>query len=169
MVVIALLVTVSGGYVFSTLNKTIETPNTPSPTNTPTISPTQQSNSNPSPTAKPLQHKYTVFEWYLKSDYINNITWLSSVIIYNSSISWTGNYKGFIERTGAFPAQARDSLAAMYLVVPVNGQVEFNSQTGFTKVTCDYLANDMPYIYTLETVYSYLNGTAFLNWKNYVI
>lgn len=128
----------------------------------------------PSPTSPPhLRHNYTVFEWTLRSEYIGNVTWLSTIGFYNNSKTWTENYIYLISQNGgsAFPSQMRDSLVALHFAVPAFVNVTFNGQTGFTKATYNYLEQDLqPYLYTVETsLFYFVKDTAFVGWSEYFV
>ena len=82
-----------------------QTQNTPSPTPTPTNTPV----SSPAPTTEPtLAYDYVVYEWHLKAEYINNVTWLNwsmaAVTVgdeirstnYNSNKTWSENYIAYV-------------------------------------------------------------------------
>jgi hypothetical protein len=139
-----------------------------------TTSPTSPpSTLSPIATHPPYRHNYTVFEWTLKNEYINNVTWLSSIGPYHDIKTWTENYVYIISHNGgsAFPSQMRDSLAAASFVVPAFVNVEFNEQTGFTKATYRYLEQDFqPYLYTVETSLFYsVKDSALVGWREYFV
>ena len=99
-------------------------------------------------TSTPLPYKYTVYEWYLKPQFINNITWLNQTSSdlfsdsYNLSKTWTENYIDFIKDSWVVPQSAVDNdvsgLVGAYLIfyLPVN--VTLNEVTGFTKASYQY-------------------------------
>ena len=82
IIAILLVIIVSMVVGFSYLQQEInqlnhKTPNqSPTPTQMPT--PTPISYTTPTPTATPTK---VVYEWHLKPEYINNVTWLSQSII----------------------------------------------------------------------------------------
>ena len=136
----------------------------------PTPAPTPPPTPKPEATAPP-SHNYTVFEWYLKAEYINNITWLKTIINYNDSLTWTENYISLISNRygSAFPVQAEDSLAAGFLSVPAFKNATFNQETGWTKATYKYYEQELqPYLYSIETAYPSLKAYAY-NWQEYFL
>jgi hypothetical protein len=165
----ALLIMVAG---FSFLQSEIDNlkghPTSSTVTFSPTLHPT-----SPTAITPPLRHNYTVFEWTLKAEYINNVTWLSNIGPYNDSKTWTENYVYLISHNGgsAFPSQMHDSLAAAYFVVPAFVNVTFDEQTGFTKATYHYLEQDLqPYLYTVETsVFYFVKYSALVGWREYFV
>jgi hypothetical protein len=130
-----------------------QTPTTLSPTPTPTSTPMI----TPAPTPEPkLTHNYVAYEWYLKAEYINNITWLKSSIAslsskyYNYSKTWSENYITYLESYWAFPEELVNSdmgvLAKAAFVRWVSASVSFNETTGFTKVLYPYESNEVYYV-----------------------
>jgi hypothetical protein len=132
---IAMVFTVSLSYYTSTQSNQT---NIPSPTPTPTWP--------PAPTAEPeLTHDYVVYEWHLKAEYINNVTWLNNSLAtvgkpeyYNLSKTWKENYLDYLSRKETWPAQADGSLVIMYLAVKLFVDAEFDESTGWTKATYQY-------------------------------
>jgi hypothetical protein len=161
VVIVNLAVLIVGfSYVQSEINSL--KPQTPNPTPTVTqpnyTSTVTPSNNTPTSTStpKPLPYIYTVFGWTLKPECINNAEWFNSITHYNTSQTWKENYLRIISGNGgrAYPAQLRDSTAAYMAVVPAFVNLEFNQETGFTKVTYTYFEQDgVPYLYTIETAY----------------
>ena len=88
---------------------------------------------------RPLPYNDVVYEWFLKPEYIDNVTWLSGVVAYNPYISWEENYLSFLERQLAYPLQVSGSpLAAYYLSISVAVSQMFNETTGWTVATYKY-------------------------------
>jgi len=152
---IAIVFTVSLSYYTSTNQS-----NVPSPTPTPTPEPT--------PIAEPtVAYEYVVYEWRLKAEYINNVTWLEwnmagitqgDQIIstsYDSGKTWSENYIAYINSFWAIPQQIADSdigvLAKAAFVRPVSVNASFNEATGFTKAVYQYGEDDgVPWLYAIE-------------------
>ncbi len=178
VVVIAILVGIiivmalGFSYLQNEINNLKPATNNPTSTALPTSSPSSIGTSpSPSPTTQTTSYTYTVFEWYVRNEYINNVSWLDSIGPYDSSKSWTENYRSLISSNGgsAFPAQAHDSLAAVYLTVPAFVSVEFNERTGWTKATYKYFEQDgEPYLYTVETsLFYFVKNSDLYGWKEY--
>jgi hypothetical protein len=127
---------------------------TPTPTSTPASVPEQTP--SPEPTAEPLLHDYVVYEWHLKAEYINNVTWLNDNFGYDSGKTWSENYVAYINSRWAFPEQLRDSemgvIAKAAFVRQVSVNASFNEATGFTKAIYQYAEIDsVPMYYVLES------------------
>jgi hypothetical protein len=130
-------------YIVSQPNQTQDT-QTPSPT--PTSTPLPEQTPTPKPTVEPSLYDYVVFEWYLKAEYINNVTWLNESLgrvgtpqYYDSSKTWQDNYFEYLSRHIAYPAQAKDDpLVWGYLGRSVFVNAEFDEATGYTKATYQY-------------------------------
>jgi hypothetical protein len=136
---------------------------TQAPTPTPTLTPTQtstptQTQTTPNPTPSPLPHNYTVYEWHLKANYINNVTWLSVVTAYNSSLTWKENYLSYLQSMyySTFPPD-RLFPPSVYQYCFVSAQ--FDPTTGYTKAL---------YLYYPEPHYSYWADGS-LNYSYYAI
>ena len=140
--------------------QTNETHNTPLPTPTPASTPL----STPAPTAEPtLTNDYVVYEWHLKAEYVNNVTWLNSTIrsttaeYYDSDKTWTENYIAYIDGFWAIPKQIADApemgvLAKAAFVIQVSASVSFNEATGFTEVVYQYAeSGGEPLYYVIES------------------
>ncbi|MGD6806212.1 MAG: hypothetical protein ACQCN4_04570 [Candidatus Bathyarchaeia archaeon] len=124
---------------------------------TPTVGPTAaQTGATPTYTPQPtsksdLRYSYVVYEFRLKSDYINNQTWLSGKVAYNQSLSWKENYFAYLARCTVYPVQMRDSMASMMFDTNEFVSAEFDSTTGATKVTYNYLEyNGLAEYYSIE-------------------
>jgi hypothetical protein len=147
---IALFLTVSLKYYTSTqMNQN----NIPSPTPTPASTPMP----TPTPTAEPTLADYVVYEWHLKAEYINNVTWLNWSMAgdYDSGKTWSENYISHINSYWAIPQQIANSdmgvLAKIAFVRQVSVNASFNEATGFTKATYQYGEdNGVPWSYAIE-------------------
>jgi hypothetical protein len=135
-----------------------QTPN-PTPENNPTAFP-PLSTATPVPTASSsAPFDYTVFEWTLNPENINNVEWLSSFAYYNTNLNWRENYIYLLSKGAAFPAQMHDSLAAASFTVNAFISVDYDAQTGKTKATYTYYEQDgVPFLYTIETAYPNLKA-----------
>ena len=141
-------------FLFSQPN---QTPNNLSPTPTPTSTPTTipEQTPTPRPTFEPSLYHNVVFEWYLKAEYINNVTWLnSSWKSYDYSKKWSENYVDYIDSFWALPQEIADSdigvLSKAAFVIQVSANVSFDESTGFTRVLYQYSESDDLY-YVLES------------------
>ena len=95
----------------------------------------------PTPTGEPeVTYDYVVYEWYLKAEFINNVTWLSQVY-YNYSVTqtWLENYIGYLESMyySTFPP---DRLFPPNLYRNAFINAEFSVATGWTKAVYEYFA-----------------------------
>jgi hypothetical protein len=140
----------------------------PTPTSTPTFTPAPTP--EPIPTTEPtLAYDYVVYEWHLKAEYINNVTWLEwnmasitqgDQIIstsYDSAKTWSENYIAYINSFWAIPQQIADSdigvLAKAAFVRQVSVNASFNEATGYTKALYQYGEDDgVPWHYAIESV-----------------
>ena len=133
---------------------------------------TEQENSptNTTPAPQPnsiVEHKppndYVVYEWNLKPEYIDNVTWLNetlsekSGVLYDSEKTWTENYIICVNSFYAFPQQLMNShlegLVGASFIRPVFGNTSFNEATGFTKATYQYAEYDgVPMYYGIESI-----------------
>jgi hypothetical protein len=131
---------------------------TKQPTLTPTAAPINPTQTTPNPTPSPLPHNYTVYEWHLKANYINNVTWLSVVTAYNSSLTWKENYLSYLQSMyySTFPPD-RLFPPSVYQNCFVSAQ--FDPTTGYTKAL---------YLYYPEPHYSYWADGS-LNYSYYAI
>ena len=143
-----------GYFLFSQPN---QTPNSLSPTPTPTSTPPTipEQTPTPKPTLEPSLYNNIVFEWYLKVEYINNVTWLdSSWSSYDDAKTWSENYIDYIDSFWALPQEIADSgigvLAKAAFVIQVSANVSFDEATGFTRVLYQYSESDDLY-YVLES------------------
>jgi hypothetical protein len=142
-----------------------QTQNTPSPTPTPASTPTF----TPVPTAEPtLAYDYVVYEWYLKAEYINNVTWLNwsmaAVTVgdeirstnYDSSKTWSENYIAYVNHFEDIPQQVADSdsmgpISKWSFIRQLSVNASFNEATGYTKAFCQYAEyEDVPFQYGIE-------------------
>lgn len=126
---------------------------TPKPTSTPPTIPEQSP--PPEATVEPSLYDYVVFEWYLKAEYINNVTWLNMTwASYDFGKTWSENYIAYIDDFWAIPQGIADSdigvLAKAAFVIQVSANVSFNEATGFTKVLYQYSESDELY-YAIES------------------
>jgi hypothetical protein len=151
---IIILITVLVGFWYiqseiDSLRAEPEASPTPTPTNTPAFTPT--------PSAEPtLPYDYVVYEWHLKAEYINNVTWLNDNFGYDSGKTWSENYIAYINSFWAFPEQLRNSdmgvLAKAAFVRQVSINASFNEATGFTKAVYQYAEIDsVPMYYVIES------------------
>ena len=149
-------------YIVSQPNQTQNTPSpTPTPTNTPAFT--------PAPTAEPtLAYDYVVYEWHLKAEYINNVTWLNwsmaAVTVgdeirstnYNSSKTWSENYIAYVNHFEDIPQQVADSdsmgpISKWSFIRQLSVNALFNEATGYTKAFCQYAEyEDVPFQYGIE-------------------
>ena len=144
-------------YIVSQSN---ENPNLPSPTPTPTSTPAF----TPAPTNE-TSYTYIVYEWYLKAEYINNVTWLNWSMAgatqgdqilrtsYDSDKTWSENYITYIKSRKAIPEEIAYSgmgvLAKGAFVLQVSVNASFNEATGFTKALYKY-GEDL--VYSIDSV-----------------
>jgi hypothetical protein len=168
VIIIATLLVIIVGMVagFSYLQQEIsqlnpKTPTqSPKPSETPTQIPTPTSYSTPTPKTTPTK---VVYEWHLKPEYINNVTWLNQSMTdifskhYDSSKTWSENYIQFIDSFWEIPQQYLDSgmgaLAGAYLIqhLPVN--TSFDESTGLTIAEYQYAeSNSVPLHYVIESI-----------------
>jgi len=99
------------------------------------------------------QYSSVVYEWYLKPEYLNNVTWLNwtmatetqdSQIIsthYVSSKNWSENYVSHLKGYLFVPDFVKESgmgvLAGAAFVQNVLLPVSFDQTTGYTIIECD--------------------------------
>jgi len=155
--ILAIVLTVSISYfIFSQPN---QTPNTPSPTPTPTPTPAPSPTSEPTPTAEPeVAYDYVVYEWYLKAEYINNVTWLNSSTSYDSGKTWSENYIAYVNNFEAIPQQIADSesmgvISKWAFIRQLSVNASFNEATGYTKAFYQYVEyENVPFKYAIESM-----------------
>ena len=111
--------------------------NQPTPTQAETTPNTSQPTSDSN-----LQYTYVVYEFSLKSDYINNQEWLSQKVSYNQSLSWKANYFTYLAKFTVYPTQMQDSTASMLFSTHEYVSAELDANTGTTKVTYNYVEYD---------------------------
>jgi hypothetical protein len=119
---------------------------TPTPNPTSILSPNPTNNSSGEETSNNLPYAFVAYEWNLKPEYINNITWLNQSMgmvgkpdYYNVDETWKENYFDYLSRHIAYPQQAKDDPLVWGLLgrsVFVNA--EFDEATGHTKATYQY-------------------------------
>ncbi len=135
-------------------------------TNPPSIPPTEKSeNENKPAETEELPYDFVVYEWHLKTEYINNVTWLNNtrgklwnvnlsrnVPLYNASQTWLENYFGFLSDRKWYISDK-----ALTPPVDVFISAEFNAETGWTKVVYEYKETNHP---------DYWNGYVIEGWLN---
>ncbi len=138
-------VTVAFVFLQSEINSLTIPAVTPTPASGNVNPPSQTpSYTSQTPPLSPLSHSYVVYEWYLKPEYINNMTWLDQRTsevgpVYNNSLTWKQNYVLYLSSPIAYPEQAKDDPLVWHLLGRnVFISAEFNDQTGYTKAVYDY-------------------------------
>jgi hypothetical protein len=169
------IVIMIAGFSFLQQEINVLKPQTPSPSPSPTPyvapsvspQPTQTVPSGETPSAKP--HMSVVYEWRLKPEYVNNVTWLNwsmagatqgDQIIstsYVSDNSWTENYIAYISNIWEIPQQVADShlsgLVGASFIMHVPVKVTFDEATGLTRVVYDYVeSGGVPVRYVIESI-----------------
>jgi hypothetical protein len=130
-------------------------PSAREPTEATEPEPTPQESIEPEPVEPEPEraYVYVVYEWYLKAEYMNNVTWLNWTratttqggkilrTAYDSNKTWSENYIAHIKSQYAIPKDLDPNMgvlakAAFIRYVSVNAS--FNEETGYTKAIYTY-------------------------------
>jgi hypothetical protein len=135
----------------------------PTPSNYPVDSP--RPSHSPSPTPKP-QYQTVTFTWYLKPQYINNVSWLNqtwgtytdynpnspyyqhNAPHYNESLSWTENYINFLA-SFKYTQSGRMDLWNIFISATINLDTGYTVWVGKYITTDIYCVPDYCYNYTI--------------------
>jgi hypothetical protein len=140
------LVVLIGGFGYS------KQETNPQPKQTPIQSLNPRIQSTPQPTSQStlqqISNKTITYEWNLKPEFMNNVTWLSDTmydsarLFYSSNITWAENYYGYLRQFWVFPKALADSnigalvKAAFISYMPLNAT--YDEKTGLTKASYPY-------------------------------
>jgi hypothetical protein len=109
----------------------------------------------PTPTSTPDPHRVAVYEWTLRSDYVNNTAWLNGAkmhfYFYHEEFSFKNNYRMYLAQFWmTYNGEAPASVIMTDFV--------YDDVSGYTKLTCDYRVDAVMQIESILPSISDSNG-----------
>ena len=130
----------------------------PPETSTQPEQPPQETTSESTIPEPDREYEYVVYEWHLKSGYINNVTWLKRKLStsYDPEETWNENYISYLKRQYAIPEQIANSEIGVlaknaFVYRHVFVSASFSEETGYTKAVYKYYDDGGPLLYGIES------------------